>query len=248
VVSAAGGALVYGVDMSLAVQPNPDAYRSFNEFFIRAIKPERRPICVDAQAIVSPADGVISQMGTLREGQLLQAKGIDYSLSALLGGDEAAAQSLLGGEFMTIYLSPKDYHRVHMPFAGTLERMLYVPGRLFSVNAFSTANIPNLFARNERVVCWFNTEFGPMVVILVGAMLVASIHTVWAGQVAPKRPAGVVTTPASSEPVNLNKGEELGHFELGSTAIVLFPANVVRWNTQLQSESAVQMGQEIGVV
>lgn len=237
----------YGVDMSLAVEPNPDVYRSFNQFFTRAILSERRPICPDRNAIASPADGVISQMGALREGQLLQAKGIEYSLSELLGGDDSQAQSLLGGEFMTVYLSPKDYHRVHLPFEGQLEKMVYVPGRLFSVNAFSSENIPNLFTRNERVVCWFKTECGPMVVVLVGAMLVASIHTVWAGKVAPATVSGVVTKQFLEKKIQLNKGDELGHFELGSTVIVVFPRGVAQWNDELKAGSAVQMGQQIGL-
>lgn len=237
----------YGVDMSLAVEPNPDVYRSFNQFFTRAIHSERRPICPDRKAIASPADGVISQMGALRDGQLLQAKGIEYSLSELLGGDDSQAQSLLGGEFMTVYLSPKDYHRVHIPFAGQLEKMVYVPGRLFSVNAFSSENIPNLFTRNERVVCWFKTECGPMVVVLVGAMLVASVHTVWAGKVAPATVSGVVTEQFLEKKIQLNKGDELGHFELGSTVIVIFPRGVAQWSEHLKAGSAVQMGQQIGL-
>jgi phosphatidylserine decarboxylase len=238
----------YGVDMNLAVESNPEAYRSFNHFFIRQLKPFLRPICAGERAVASPADGVISQMGAIRDGQLLQAKGISYSLTALLGGDESLAKPLVGGEFMTVYLSPKDYHRVHIPFAGRLERMLYVPGRLFSVNAFSTAAIPNLFARNERVVCWFNTDFGPMVVVLVGAMLVASIHTVWQGQVAPKPPVDIVTTPYAERNIQLNKGDELGHFELGSTVIILFPPNVLRWQAGLQPNSNVLMGQEVATL
>lgn len=235
----------YSVDMSLAVEPNPEAYRSFNQFFIRALKPSVRPICADPRAIACPADGVISQMGPIRHGELLQAKGFSYSLFGLLGGDAAQAKPFLGGQFMTIYLSPKDYHRVHMPFAGRLERMVYVPGRLFSVNAFSTNNIPNLFARNERVVCWFSTDFGPMVVILVGAMLVASIHTVWQGQVAPKPPGEIVATPYAEGNIQLAKGAELGHFELGSTVIILFPKDVIRWQADLHNGSKVIVGQEI---
>lgn len=238
----------YSVDMSLAVEPNPQAYRSFNQFFIRQIKPERRPLCEGERAIACPADGVISQMGTIQEGRLLQAKGVDYTLTALLGGNEADSKPFLGGEFMTIYLSPKDYHRVHIPFGGGLERMVYIPGRLFSVNAFSTTHIPDLFTRNERLVCWFKTEFGPMVVILVGAMLVASIHTAWAGLVAPSKRSGILTTPYEGGRVQLKKGEEIGHFELGSTAIILFPADVVRWDAALQPTSVVQVRQEIGVL
>lgn len=238
----------YGVDMSLAVEPNSSTYPSFNKFFIRAIHPEKRPICEGLDTIASPADGVISQMGSLRDGLLLQAKGVEYSLSALLGGDDAQAQMLAGGEFMTVYLSPKDYHRVHIPCAGQLEKMVYVPGRLFSVNAFSSENIPNLFTRNERVVCWFKTEQGPMAVVLVGAMLVASIHTVWAGQVAPSKVRGVEAQAYDEKKIELNKGDELGHFELGSTVIIVFPRGAVSWSEGLEAGSAVQVGQEIGVV
>jgi phosphatidylserine decarboxylase len=238
----------YGVDMSLAVEPNPEAYSNFNQFFTRHLKASVRPVCAGARAVASPADGVISQMGLVRDGELLQAKGISYSLTALLGGDESLASPFIGGEFMTVYLSPKDYHRVHMPFAGQLERMVYVPGRLFSVNAFSTASIPNLFARNERVVCWFKTEAGPMVVVLVGAMLVASIHTVWHGKVAPHSSAEIVTTTYPENNIHLNKGEELGYFELGSTVIILFPPDVLRWKSDCQANSSVIMGQEIATL
>lgn len=234
--------------MSLAVEPNSSTYPSFNKFFIRAIHPEKRPICEGRDTIASPADGVISQMGSLRDGLLLQAKGVEYSLAALLGGDDAQAQMLAGGEFMTVYLSPKDYHRVHIPCAGQLEKMVYVPGRLFSVNAFSSENIPNLFTRNERVVCWFKTEWGPMAVVLVGAMLVASIHTVWAGQVAPSKVRGVEAQAYAEKAIKLNKGDELGHFELGSTVIIVFPRGVVRWSEELEAGSALQVGQAIGVV
>jgi phosphatidylserine decarboxylase len=237
----------YGVEMSLAVEPNPEAYRSFNQFFIRPLKPSVRPICADARAMASPADGVISQMGRIHHGELLQAKGFSYSLLGLLGGDAALSKPFVSGEFMTIYLSPKDYHRVHMPLAGRLERMVYVPGRLFSVNAFSTTNIPNLFARNERVVCWFSTDFGPMVVVLVGAMLVASIHTVWQGQIAPKPSGEIVTLPYAERNIQLAKGAELGHFELGSTVIILFPKDVIRWQADLHNGSKVIVGQEIAI-
>lgn len=238
----------YGVDMSLAVEPNPEAYPDFNQFFTRRLKPSARPICADTRAVASPADGAISEMGTIQDQQLLQAKGFSYSLRSLLGGDESLARSFAGGEFMTIYLSPKDYHRVHMPFGGELERMIYVPGRLFSVNAFSTTAIPNLFARNERVVCCFKTEYGPMVVVLVGAMLVASIHTVWQGKITPHSLSEVVSTPYPEGNIHLNKGEELGYFELGSTVIVLFPAGVLSWDNHFKAGSSVQMGQQIATL
>ena len=238
----------YSVDMSLAVDPNPQAYSNFNEFFTRQLKPSVRPICADRLAVAAPADGAISELGSIREGQLLQAKGHSYSLKSLLGGDESLASTFAGGEFMTIYLSPRDYHRVHMPLAGKLEQMTYVPGRLFSVNAFSTSEISNLFARNERVICSFKTEMGPMVVILVGAMLVASIHTSWQGKVTPHPGSKIVTTTYAQKNIHLNKGEELGYFELGSTVIILFPSNVLDWDQALKASSTVRMGQKIATI
>ncbi|MDQ2994450.1 MAG: archaetidylserine decarboxylase, partial [Pseudomonadota bacterium] len=230
----------YGVDMSLAQDPNPDNYTSFNAFFTRHLRSRARPVCREENCVASPADGVISQCGEIQAGQLLQAKGADYSLTSLLAEDGAVFE---GGQFMTIYLSPKDYHRVHMPFSGRLMRMTYIPGRLFSVNGFSSTHIPDLFTRNERVVCWFDTALGPMVVILVGAMLVASIHTVWAGQVCPERSREVIVKDYQDQTLYFNKGDELGHFQLGSTVIVCLPKG--NWDSMLEDGQIVQMGQAL---
>jgi len=197
---------------------------------------------------LSPADGAVSQLGAIEHGRVFQAKGHSYSVLELVGGDPAVASQFMGGEFATIYLSPKDYHRVHMPLAGTLREMIYVPGRLFSVNQTTAENVPELFARNERAVCIFDTERGPMAVVLVGAMIVASIETVFAGLVTP--PKRELKTfrydEAARAPIHLEKGAELGRFKLGSTAIVLFGPEQVKWAQELTAGSPVMMGQKIG--
>ena len=177
----------YDVDLSEAVHEKPEDYVHFNDFFTRALKPGMRPLPEDNGLVVSPADGEISQIGDIEYGRVYQAKGHDYSLIELIGGDSDLGQEFMGGKFATIYLSPRDYHRVHTPFGGKLRKMVHVPGRLFSVNQGTVENIPGLFARNERVVAIYDTEYGPMAVILVGAMIVASIETVWAGLVTPER-------------------------------------------------------------
>jgi phosphatidylserine decarboxylase len=194
---------------------------------------------------VSPADGVISAIGDIHNDTLIQAKGMDFSLTALLGGDESKAAPFKNGQFATVYLSPKDYHRVHMPFGGKLTGMTYVPGRLFSVNQVTSEQIPGLFARNERAVCFFDTDRGPMAVVLVGAMIVAAIDTVWAGQVAPSR-QGLYHQSYKDSPTALATGVEMGRFRLGSTAIVVFGPDMMRWNEALGSQSPVRMGQFIG--
>ncbi|MEC8429432.1 MAG: archaetidylserine decarboxylase, partial [Pseudomonadota bacterium] len=221
---------------------------TFNDFFTRALKPGARPICNEDKAIVFPADGAISQLGDIRHGRVFQAKGQDYSLLELVGGDPELAKPFEDGSFATVYLSPKDYHRVHMPFEGTLTHMIHVPGDLFSVNDVTAANVPRLFARNERVVCLFDTEAGPMAVILVGAMIVASIETVWAGQVAPVKREIKTTRYNQSENIHLKKGDELGRFKLGSTAIVLFGPEASSWQDSLDAGSATRMGDKMGEV
>lgn len=236
----------YDINMAEAVEENPLAYKSFNDFFTRALKPDARPIDTDSKSIVSPADGAISQIGDISADRIFQAKGHDYSVATLLGGDEARARPFKGGQFATVYLSPRDYHRVHMPFTGRLTQMIYVPGDLFSVNTTTAENVPNLFARNERVVCMFETAIGPMAVVLVGAMIVAGIATAWAGNLAPQGKQVVVTD--YPQPIHLNKGDELGRFYLGSTAIVLFGANVMAWDQQLTATSPVRMGAAMGMV
>ena len=238
----------YQVDMGEAQTEDPSAYEHFNAFFTRALKPDARPLDATPEAILCPADGAISQLGSIEHGRIFQAKGHSYSVTELLGGDDKRAAAFMGGDFATVYLSPKDYHRVHMPIAGTLREMVYIPGRLFSVNQTTAENVPELFARNERVVCLFDTERGPMAVVLVGAMIVASIETVWAGLITP--PKRELKSFRYDEPartaIYLEKGAELGRFKLGSTAIVLFGPEQIRWTDSLTSNSPVRMGQLLG--
>jgi phosphatidylserine decarboxylase len=236
----------YQVNMAEALEENLSAYKSFNDFFTRALKPNARPIAADSKAIISPADGAISQIGAITADKIFQAKGHDYSVTILLGGDEQRAAAFVGGQFATVYLSPKDYHRVHMPFTGKLTQMIYVPGDLFSVNTTTAENVPNLFARNERVVCLFDTDIGQMAVVLVGAMIVAGIATAWAGNLAPQG-KNVVTTNYDGS-ITLKKGDELGRFYLGSTAIVLFGANVMQWRDNLTATTPVRMGEAMGQI
>ncbi|MDY7115652.1 archaetidylserine decarboxylase [Halomonas sp. SSL-5] len=231
----------FGVDMAEAAEPDPTAYATFNDFFTRALAADARPI---GEGVVSPADGRLSQFGAIEAGQLLQAKGHRFSAEALLGGDVDAASRFLGGSFATVYLSPSDYHRVHMPLAGTLTEMVYVPGRLFSVNAATTEHVPGLFARNERLVCHFDTEQGPMAMVLVGAMIVAAIETVWAGQITPL-PRGGVQRIRFDNPIRLEKGAEMGRFKLGSTVVMAF-SEPVDFADGLEPGAKVQMGQSLG--
>lgn len=237
----------YQVDMREALQSDPLAYRSFNEFFTRALRDDARPIDDAANSVVSPADGAISAIGDIQGDTVFQAKGRQFSLTALLGGDPALAAPFRGGRFATVYLSPRDYHRVHMPFAGTLREMRYVPGKLFSVNQRTAEGVDALFARNERAVCVFDTVHGPMAVVLVGAMIVAGIDTVWGGQVAPGCGVPQVSRYLDvAPPVHLEKGLELGRFRLGSTAIVLFGPDMMRWDEGLAGLQSVRMGQRLG--
>ena len=236
----------YQVDMSLAVKENPNDYSHFNEFFTRALKPEKRPIASAPGAIVSPVDGTISQLGDIHEGQLIQAKKVNYSLQALLGGSSELASQFQQGKFATFYLSPKDYHRVHSPCEGKLREMIYVPGRLFSVNKQTTDQLPQLFVRNERIITLFTTPAGPMAVILVGAMLVASMSTVWEGVITPSASRQIRHWHYAENAVSLARGGELGRFQLGSTVIVLFSANQIRWSDSLVPDKKVQFGECIG--
>ena len=237
----------YQVDMSQALEENPTAYSSFNDFFTRALKPDARPLDQTSGSILCPADGAISQLGKIEHGRIFQAKGHSFSVQELLGGNAELAAPFQGGEFATVYLSPRDYHRVHMPLGGTLKEMIYVPGKLFSVNQTTAENVPELFARNERVVCLFDTEAGPMAVVLVGAMIVASVETVWAGLVAPPSRELRSTAYGQAAP-SLEKGDEMGRFNLGSTAIVLFGPDAMRWSESLKAGDSVQMGQLMGSV
>ncbi|MFN2409973.1 MAG: archaetidylserine decarboxylase [Halomonas sp.] len=229
----------FDVDMSQALEPDPAAYATFNDFFTRALKADARPI---HEGIVCPADGTLSQYGRLQAGQLVQAKGHTYSAQTLLGGDTALAEEFLGGSFATVYLSPKDYHRVHMPVTGTLREMIYVPGRLFSVNQATASYVPGLFARNERLVCIFDNEQGPMAMVLVGAMIVAAIETVWSGQVTPL--SGHPQRMQFGQPITLEKGAEMGRFKLGSTVVMCF-AKPINFEEQPLA-TTVNMGESLG--
>jgi phosphatidylserine decarboxylase len=238
----------YQVDMSEAVNSDPSSYRNFNDFFTRAIRSELRPICEQKNGLACPADGAVSQLGEIEHGTLLQAKGHTYSLTSLLGGDASLSNQFLGGSFATVYLSPKDYHRVHMPLTGKLTKMIHIPGKLFSVNKVTAEQIPSVFARNERTVCIFDTEAGPMAVILVGAMIVASIETTWAGQVTPFNKNVVTWDYSELNNIEIKKGEEMGRFKLGSTAIVLFGKDAVKWEQSLQAETPTTMGMHFGQI
>jgi phosphatidylserine decarboxylase len=239
----------FDIDMSEAAEPDLSAYSTFNDFFTRALKDGARPIDSGSSSIVSPADGEVSECGKIKNGQLMQAKGQQFSLHDLLGGQHDLTETFANGQFATIYLSPRDYHRVHMPFKGTLRSSIYVPGQLFSVNHKTARNVPGLFARNERLVCIFDTENGPMALVLVGAMIVAGIETVWDGQVCPL--SGEVSRKNFDEngqsfPVQLEKGAEMGRFKLGSTAIIVTPDGSSHWIDDFKHGTKVKMGEKIG--
>ncbi|MEX1220666.1 MAG: archaetidylserine decarboxylase [Idiomarina sp.] len=240
----------YKVDMSEAVLEKPSDYASFNEFFTRYLKPELRPLkATEEHQLAQPVDGAVSQFGDILEGRIFQAKGHDYSLTELLGGDPRDSNAFKNGKFATIYLAPKDYHRIHMPCDGVLRKMIYVPGDLFSVNPLTAANVPNLFARNERVVTIFDTEFGQFAMVLVGATIVASIGTVWSCTVTPPRGPKVHSWsyPGSGpNALTLKKGEEMGHFKLGSTVVMTFPEDAMEFTDDLTTESTTRMGEILG--
>lgn len=237
----------FEVDMAEAEQPDPTAYANFNEFFTRSLQAGARPL--DDADIICPADGAISQLGTIEEGRIFQAKGQSFSTRELLGGDEVRAAQFTDGQFATIYLSPRDYHRVHMPLAGQLSATSYIPGDLFSVNAVTAENVERLFARNERLVCYFDTDVGPVAMILVGAMVVAGIETVWSGQVAPATDdPTVVDYQHLPAPVSLTKGEEMGRFKLGSTVILLFPKGSMSWDERYVAGTPTRLGEALGSV
>jgi phosphatidylserine decarboxylase len=234
----------YGVNMAEAADPDPAAYPSFNEFFTRALKPGARPLAeVGPGGLLCPVDGAISQFGAVREGRIFQAKGHDYTATALVGGDAALASHFHGGHFATLYLSPKDYHRIHMPCAGRLLRMIHVPGELFSVNPTTARGVPGLFARNERVVCVFDGEHGPWVNVLVGATIVGSMATVWHGVVNPPRPGTVREWTYIDRDIQLPAGAEMGRFLLGSTVVMLFPPGPLQWNPAWAPGAPIRMGQ-----
>ncbi|MCZ6831670.1 MAG: archaetidylserine decarboxylase [Gammaproteobacteria bacterium] len=236
----------FDVDMSEAANPDLRSYENFNAFFTRSLRPDARPIAVESGSIVSPADGAISQLGDIEQGRIFQAKSQSFSVVELLGGDAARAEAFKDGKFATIYLSPRDYHRVHMPCAGELSAQTYIPGDLYSVNQTTAENVQRLFARNERLVCFFETATGPMAMVLVGAMIVAGIETVWSGQVAPPpRQARKIDYRELPATVTLGRGEEMGRFKLGSTVILLFPDQACRWESHLQANSLLRLGEVI---
>ena len=231
----------YGVDMDEAANPDIASYPSFNEFFTRALKPGARPL---AQAdLVCPVDGAISQFGRIEQDQIFQAKGHRYSTTAMVGGDAALAKLFEHGHFATLYLSPRDYHRIHMPCDGRLLRMIHVPGALFSVNPVTARGVPGLFARNERVVCVFDGPHGPFVLVLVGATIVGSMATVWHGVVNPPRPGQLRDWRYDDAPVVLKQGDEMGRFLLGSTVVMLFPAGPLQFNPAWQPARAIRLGE-----
>ena len=239
----------YQVDMTQALEPDPAAYATFNAFFTRALRADARPLHGNDDTVVSPADGVVSQLGPVRDGLLLQAKGHRFSLRTLLGGDASLAGEFDEGCFATVYLSPRDYHRVHMPLPGVLRETTYVPGKLFSVNQLTAERVDDLFARNERLVCIFDTDCGPMALVLVGAMIVGSIDTVWAGQAAPA-PHGLRKTDYRHQgpAVQIARGGEMGRFKLGSTVIAVFAQNRVELNAALAAGNKINMGQMLGTM
>jgi phosphatidylserine decarboxylase len=235
----------YGVDMREAAEPDITRYATFNDFFTRALKAGARPL---AQAdFLCPVDGAISQCGPIERDQIFQAKGHRYSTTALVGGDAELAAKFEGGEFATLYLSPRDYHRIHMPCFGRLQRMIHVPGELFSVNPTTARGVPGLFARNERVVCVFEGRFGPFVLVLVGATIVGSMATVWHGVVNPPRSRQVREWRYADLPIALQAGEEMGRFLLGSTVVMLFPKDTLRFNPDWKPARAIRMGEAMGM-
>lgn len=235
----------YKVNMSEAANPDIHSYATFNDFFTRALRNDARPL---SQAdFICPVDGAISQFGPIEIDQLFQAKGHSYSTTALVGGDSKLAAQFKDGSFATLYLSPRDYHRIHMPCDGRLTRMIYVPGDLFSVNPVTARGVPGLFARNERVVCVFDSAHGPFVLTLVGATIVGSMATIWHGLVNPPRSRDVRVWEYDTQQVLLKKGEEMGRFLLGSTVVMLFPKNTLQFNPQWAPAEAVRMGEVMGV-
>ena len=237
----------YGVDMSEAEQTNPTAYACFNDFFTRALKPGARPIDPSPDSLVCPADGSVSQLGEINQGRIFQAKGQFYSCLELLGGDTNLAQTFAHGQFATIYLSPRDYHRVHMPCTGRLRTSIAIPGELFSVNEVTANQVVRLFARNERLVTIFDTDRGPMAMVLVGAIVVAGIETVWGGQALPmsRRIRRLDYRPEDCR-IELAKGEEMGRFRLGSTVVLLFPGGEVSWEPAFSAGSRTRVGEVLG--
>ena len=239
--------LWFKVDMRSALQPEPTRYENFNYFFTRQLKPEARPLQIDAKKILCPVDGSISQIGNIEYDTLLQAKGITYQLQQLLVREELAT-TFTNGNFATLYLSPRDYHRIHMPLNGTLQRMIYVPGRLFAVDRPTVRIVPSLFARNERVINIFRTDFGNIAIIMVGAMLVGSMETVWAGQITPAENRQLADIDYPLQNIQLQQGEEMGRFNMGSTVILLLEANKSCWLPDMKRSREIIMGETIATI
>jgi len=235
---------IAGINYSEAGSADPADYASFNAWFTRALKPGVRTFDTDPTAFLSPCDGKVSETGDLHENRILQAKGKEYTVQDLLANDPVCSQ-LPNGYFSTIYLSPKDYHRIHMPLDGRLQRMIHVPGRLFSVAPYTARQVPGLFARNERVISVFETDSGPLVMVLVGAMLVSSTETVWAGEVTPSKNKDVTVTDYSEQNIVLSKGDEMGRFNMGSTVILLMPPNTVQTINGTAAGNSVNVGQRL---
>ncbi|MCF6225210.1 MAG: archaetidylserine decarboxylase [Xanthomonadales bacterium] len=235
----------FGVNWSEALHQSPDDYPHFNAFFTRQLKPGSRPLASDENALLCPVDGAISSYGKIRENQIFQAKGHGFSCEALLA-DAAQAEKYQNGEYITIYLSPKDYHRIHMPLAGELTQMSHVPGRLFSVAPYTVDTIPRLFARNERSVHHFDTPIGSHALVLVGAMLVASMETVWHGLINPPRAKKLRHYNYPAGEVKLDRGAEMGRFNMGSTVVLLFPEGSLQWREGLEVGLVVKMGESLG--
>jgi len=236
----------FGVDLSEAANSDPASYASFNAFFTRALREGARVADPDPRALLMPADGHISQCGPIEAGRILQAKGQSFTVAELLG-DEADAAPYLDGSFATVYLSPRDYHRVHMPWTGTLRETVHVPGRLFSVGTAAVSKVPRLFARNERLVCHFDTDFGPMVQVMVGALLVSGVETVWSGEEIPAYGDRIQRKDWRGQGITLQRFEEMARFNYGSTVIVLLPKDVADLEPSLHAESPVRLGQRLAV-
>ena len=236
----------YGVDLSVVADPAPESYPHFNAFFTRELRPGARPLEAGPRTIVSPADGTLAAVGSIDGRSVFQAKGRTYSLEALFGGDERAATVFDGGRFATIYLAPRDYHRVHMPLTGRLRTSVYIPGELFSVNPTTVDAIDGIFARNERVVSFFDTDLGPMAITLVGAVFVGCIEQVWRGVVTPPRRRRVEIERYDDKEIVLEQGREMGRFNMGSTVILMLADPAAEWEGWMAPGSPVQMGRRIG--
>ena len=236
----------YGVNMNEALEQDINTFKSFNHFFTRELNSNVRPLTTTPNAIACPADGTVSQAGKINDGDIFQAKGKNFTVTDLLGGDSKRAEPFNNGVFTTIYLSPKDYHRLHMPLTGTLTEMVHIPGRLFSVNTATTNSVPGLFARNERVAAIFDTDAGPMALVLVGAIFVSSIETVWHGAVTPPSITSVRSWQYQENAPVLKMGEEMGRFNMGSTIIVLLAKNKAEWDSNFTAEKVVKLGEHIG--